>query len=164
LLDLLGKNFGEEVSSEDLLAYVAAVTSHSGFTRRFHEDLRTPGIRVPITANKELWDSATNLGRRVLWLHTRGERYVDSSKGCPRGTVLQENPNHRPKVVQAIPNIPGRYPDELTYDDDTETLSIGEGKIAPVPQAVVDYEVNGMNVLRKWFGYRRATRPQARGD
>ena len=33
-----------------------------------------------------------------------------------------------------------------------------------VAAPVVDYEVSGMNVLRKWFGYRRATRPVTRGE
>jgi hypothetical protein len=51
----------------------------------------------------------------------------------------------------------------MSYDKTTQTLTIGEGDVAPVPQAVIDYEVSGMNVLRKWFGYRRATRPTTRG-
>jgi hypothetical protein len=55
-------------------------------------------------------------------------------------------------------------PDELTYDPATQTLSVGEGRIAPVAPEVVAYEVSGTNVLRKWFSYRRATRPQARGE
>lgn len=54
-------------------------------------------------------------------------------------------------------------PEELTYDSTTRTLSVGEGRIAPVSAEVVAYEVSGMNVLRKWFGYRRATRPHSRG-
>jgi hypothetical protein len=64
----------------------------------------------------------------------------------------------------AIPDTADLYPDEMSYDPETETLSIGEGQVAPVPQGVVDYDVSGMNVLRKWFGYRRATRPQSRGE
>jgi len=67
-------------------------------------------------------------------------------------------------MTVAIPGTDDKMPDELTYDPDTRTLAIGEGRIAPVAPEVVAYEVSGMNVLRKWFGYRRATRPQARGE
>jgi hypothetical protein len=64
-----------------------------------------------------------------------------------------------------IPNTVAKYPDDdIAYDPATLTLSIGEGRIAPVSQAVIDYEINGMNILRKWYGYRRRTRPQARGE
>lgn len=52
----------------------------------------------------------------------------------------------------------------LRYDPETLTLHVGDGAIAPVDPSVVAYEVGGTNVLRKWFGYRRATRPQARGE
>lgn len=164
LLDLLSTRLGERVSAEDMLAYIAAVTAHPAFTARFADDLRTPGIRVPLTADKTVWDDAVTLGRNVLWLHTRGQRCVDVSHGRPRGAPKVANPERRPMVVTAIPDTDDKMPDELTYDPATLTLSVGEGRIAPVDPQVVAYEVSGMNVLRKWFGYRRATRPQARGE
>jgi hypothetical protein len=164
LVGALGERIGVVITAEDFLAYVAAITAHSAFTTRFVEDLRTPGIRVPITANASLWNQGVALGRRVLWLHTRGERYVDSEDGRPSGPPDIADTVRRPLVIVAIPDTADRYPDEMSYDGESQTLSIGEGRIALVDQAVVDYEVSGMNVLRKWFGYRRATRPQARGE
>jgi len=164
LLELIASRFGTAVSAEDFLAYVAAVAAHPAFTERFAEDLRTPGIRVPLTGDSEVWQEAVSLGKRILWLHTRGERCVDPASGQPQGPPNVEDGGRRPLVAVAIPDTADRYPDELTYDPDTQTLSVGEGRIAPVTQAVVDYEVSGMNVLRKWFGYRRATRPQTRGE
>ena len=47
-------------------------------------------------------------------------------------------------------------PESINYDPAVQSLTIGDGMIAPVEQAVVDYEVSGTNVLRKWFGYRSA--------
>ena len=55
-------------------------------------------------------------------------------------------------------------PDELEYDVSTSELHVGDGVIAPVDPRAVSYSVGGTNVLRKWFGYRRATRPQSRGE
>lgn len=164
LVGALSERMGVVVTPEDFLAYVAAVTAHPAFTERFVEDLRTPGVRVPITADAGLWNQGVALGRRVLWLHTRGERYVDSEDGRRAGPPDIGETVRRPKLLVAISDSADRYPDEMSYDSETQTLSIGEGKIAPVNQAVVDYEISGMNVLRKWFGYRRATRPQARGE
>jgi hypothetical protein len=163
-LDLLSLRLGAAVQAEDVLAYVAAITSHPDFTELFVEDLRTPGIRVPLTADKEVWDQAVAIGRRVLWLHTRGERYEYAQAGRSRGAPEVSDTKRRPLVKVAIPGTPELYPDELTYDSETKTLFVGEGQVAPVAQEVIDYQVSGMNVLRKWFGYRRATRPQARGE
>jgi hypothetical protein len=162
LLDLLSDRLGvEAVAPEDLLAYIAAVTAHPAFTERFAEDLRTPGVRVPLTAHTGLWDQAVQLGNRVLWLHTRGTRCTDPAQDRPPGPPKVTDPGRRPKVHTPIPDDPSNYPNELTYDPDTETLHVGTGTISPVTQAVIDYQVSGMNVLRKWFGYRRATKPPA---
>lgn len=156
LLEHLSRTLGYAVPPEDLLAYIAAVTAHPGFCVRFEEDLRTPGIRVPLTADPQLWAGAVELGRRVLWLHTRGQRFSTDSQ-APR-----VDDDVRPLMQVPIPDSP--MPDDLTYDCQTRELHLGDGVVAPVDPRVVAYEVSGMNVLRKWFGYRRATRPQARGD
>ncbi|MFF4965766.1 type ISP restriction/modification enzyme [Streptomyces sp. NPDC001037] len=46
-------------------------------------------------------------------------------------------------------------PEKLAYDPVTQDLCVGSGRISPVPRTVREYEVSGMNVLDKWFGYRR---------
>jgi hypothetical protein len=152
------------VSPEDVLAYIAAVAAQPAFTERFAADLRTPGIRVPLTADPDMWQRAVGLGRRVLWLHTRGRRFPDPAEGRPPGPPTVEDPARRPFLVEPIRGAAGQLPDELTYDEDTRTLTVGGGKITPVEPEVVSYQVSGMNVLRKWFGYRKASRPQARGE
>lgn len=164
LTALLTARLGTAVTPEDVLAYIAAVTAQPAFTERFADDLRTPGIRVPLTADPGLWQQAVGLGRRVLWLHTRGRRYTDPAAGRPPGPPTVEDPARRPLLVEPIPDAAGQLPDELAYDEDTRTLSVGGGRITPVAPEVVAYQVAGMNVLRKWFGYRKASRPQARGE
>jgi len=161
LLDVLAERLGVPVTPEDLLAYVAAVTAHPGFTEHFAEDLRTPGIRVPLTADPATWQEAAEVGRRVLWLHTRGHRYTDPAAGRPADAPRAPD-DRRPLVLKPI--APDPMPDDLTYDADKRELHVGGGLIGPVDPRLVAYEVSGMNVLRKWFGYRRATRPQTRGE
>lgn len=154
LLSLLGDRLGATVTPEDVMAYVAAVAAHGGFTERFAAELDSPGVRVPLTASYELYQEAVVLGREVLWLHTYGERYADPSSG--RTAAAPRLPDdRRPKVTAAIPDSEAGMPETIGYDPATLTLEVGAGRIRPVPPEVFAYEVGGTNVLRKWFGYRK---------
>ncbi len=42
------------------MAYIAALVAHSDFTSRFAEDLRQPGLRVPITKDAGLFAEAAS--------------------------------------------------------------------------------------------------------
>lgn len=145
---------GTTVAAPDLLAYVAAVAAHPGYVARFAEDLRTPGIRVPLTADADSFAAAVALGRRVLWLHTYGERHVDPAADPPRPA----GPPRTDPAPLVVTPVGDTFPDQLHHDPATEQLHVGEAIIAPVSAAVRAYEVSGANVIDKWFGYRRATR------
>jgi hypothetical protein len=164
LLDYLKTRLDVDVTPEDVVAYIASVTAHPAFTARYAIELRTPGIRVPLTSEQQVWIDAVALGQRVLWLHTRGERRADPAAGRPAGNPRVDDPQRRPKVLVSIPDSATEHPDDLDYDPASSTLQVGTGSVGPVSQAVYDYEVSGMNVLRKWFGYRRATPPPVRGE
>lgn len=154
LLRLLAERLDQTVTAADVLAYIAAVTAHGGYTVRFREDLRTPGVRVPLTADPELWEQAVQIGRRVLWLHTYGERFADPSEGRPAGPP-KPPAAQRAKVQVAIPDTADDMPDDIFYNPDTATLHVGTGQISPVHPDVWTYEVSGMKVIKKWFGYRK---------
>jgi hypothetical protein len=50
-----------------------------------------------------------------------------------------------------------RIPDttkEITYDAATKTLHIADGAIEGVSENVWQFEVSGMQVIKKWLGYR----------
>src|SRR6202000_1842087 len=57
-----------------------AISSHPGFTSRFHDDLATPGLRIPLTRDQKIFFQAVEVGRAVIWLHTFGERMADPKK------------------------------------------------------------------------------------
>jgi hypothetical protein len=142
------------VSTEDMLAYIAGVVAHPSYTERFAEDLKAPGIRVPLTADPALWTQAVALGRTVVWLHTYGKRFTDAAAGRPKGAPKLP-PGKRPQVVATIPDDPDQMPEEISYNIDTQTLYVGEGQIRPVPPRAWEYEVSGMRIVRKWFDYRK---------
>ncbi|MFF0267403.1 type ISP restriction/modification enzyme [Kribbella sp. NPDC004536] len=155
LLELLEAKFDFAVGAQDLVAYIAAVTAHGGFARRFAPFLATPGIRIPLTADAGAWVDALELGREVLWLHSYGERSTSRAAGRPPGPPRMSV--GRPKVRVGIPDTEEGMPTRLDYDAATCTLFVGAGEIAPVPPEVFEYQVSGMLVLKHWFDYRRST-------
>jgi hypothetical protein len=159
LLNLLTDRYGEPVSAEDLFGYLAAVLCHPGYPATFADELSTPGLRIPLTADPQLFAKASALGRRVVWLHSYGERFVDAREGRPPGTPRLPT-GRAPKVLAgaAVPSDPERMPDSLTYDASVQELHVGEGRIANVTPQMWSYNVSGVHILGKWFSYRRKTR------
>jgi Type ISP C-terminal specificity domain/N-6 DNA Methylase len=157
LLEFLNQTLGH-VSAEDLFSYIAAVAANPAYTARFQPDLSTPGLRIPITANPALFCEAAEVGRRVLWLHTSGERFADSVAGRPAGPPrVPVNPPSIP-LAGRISSKPEDFPDTLNYDVAKRRLLVGHGYIENVSPAVWAYEVSGKNVLIQWFSYRRKNR------
>jgi hypothetical protein len=154
LIRVLSQRLDLPVTAPDLLAYIAAVTAHGGYTARFSEHLRTPGIRVPLTADPDLWRRAVSLGRRVIWLHTYGERFVEPGEGRPAGPPKPDS-SSRAMVRVGIPGSAEAMPDDISYDAQTETLHVGGGRISPVLPEVWAYKVSGMRIIKKWFDYRK---------
>ncbi len=151
--------YSRTVDAEDLFAYIVALAAHPNYVERFAGDLATPGLRIPLTADATLFAEAAALGRRVVWLHTFGERMADADTGRPPGPPRLP-PGQRPGVPAggAIPSDPEHMPDSIDHDATCERLRIGTGFIEPVPAAVWRYEVSGKQVLTQWFSYRRKTR------
>lgn len=160
LLHHLSRAFGRLAGVEDLVAYVAAVTAHPAFTELFRPGLAHGGVRIPLTAEADVWEAAVELGRRVVWLHTYGERFVDTDRGRHAG-VPKLAADQQPKLVRALAATADDLPDRLEYLPDERALLVGRGRIEPVPAEVFDYEVSGMRIVAKWFNYRCA-RPRGR--
>jgi hypothetical protein len=147
------------VTPEDFLAYLAGVAAHPAYTKRFQADLTQPGLRIPLTAQANLFARAAELGRRVIWLHTFGERFADAKAGRPPGPprLPREQAPRIPKDG-AIPDDADAMPDEIGYDQTRHRLLIGKGFIDNVPPTVWQYEVSGKRVLTQWFSYRKKNR------
>lgn len=159
LLELLSSAINRPVTAEDFIAYIAGVAAHPGYTIRFQKDLAQPGLRIPLTGEANLFFKATELGRRVIWLHTFGERFTD-----PKADRLAGPPRlpkeRAPKIPRAgaIPAEPELMPDEIRYDINSQRLYVGTGFIDNVTETVWNYEVSGKRVLTSWFSYRKKNR------
>lgn len=159
LLDALsalvgGESFGgADVSADDVLAYVAAVVAHPGYTARFADELTTPGIRVPVAADPSLWAEAVALGRGIVWAHTYGESFADAGAGRPPGDIrFGGDDGRRVLNVTAVTGMPTG----VAYDEAARQVRLGTGAWGPVRREVYDYVVGGKNVVRSWVNYRKA--------
>ncbi|HEX4302032.1 MAG TPA: type ISP restriction/modification enzyme [Rhizomicrobium sp.] len=159
LLTLLAQAYGKPVTAEDVFAYIAAVMAHPAFTARFKDDLVQPGLRLPITADAEMFFNAVALGREAVWLHTYGERFADPKAGRPKSAPRLPKAS-APTIPAggAILGAPEPLPDTMTYDAAKQRLQVGMGYVDNVSPAIWDYEVSGKQIVWQWFSYRRRDR------
>lgn len=156
-LTALTRSLSHPVTAPDMLAYIAAVAANPAYTERFQPDLIQPGLRIPLTARHDLFQEATEIGKRVVWLHTYGERFKDPANNRPAGAPRATDGPTIPRGG-AIPADADKFPDELRYDDAAQRLYVGEGFIDNVTPEVRAYEVSGKNIIDQWFSYRRLDR------
>jgi len=148
LLSALGTFYGRErISPEELAAYMYGILSCVDYQERFAKALKTPGPRVPISQDGSLWDEAVAVGERALWLHTYAERFRDDQRGK---TIPIEKGISWVKPVSQMPKTVA----EVGYDSENEILKVGDGRVAGIKQDVWEFSVSGMQVVKKWLGYR----------
>ncbi len=148
LLEQLAKAYKRSVTPEDLLAYLYGMLAQPSFAARFHNELDTRELHVPITKDAALFAKVRDAGAGLLWLHTYGERFV------PNGQLRGHVPRGAAKCTKAVPGHADGYPEDFTHNVTTETLHVGKGEFAPVPREIFDFEVSGLKVVQSWLKYR----------
>jgi predicted helicase len=148
LLDVLAKVYGLKPTPEAFLAYVYGVLAHPAFTDRYADELATRKLRVPVTKDAALFAHVRDVGAKLLWLHTYGQRFV------PKGYHAGQVPKGKARCVKSVPGEPDNYPEKYEYNDTTKTLHVGSGEFAPVAQEVYEFEVSGLKVVQSWLKYR----------
>lgn len=148
LVDALSGHYNELVDAEDVFYYAAGVVAHSGYVETFSDDLKTPGMRIPITADVDLWRKAVGLGRDVVWLQTYGE----SSRHSSGAKNVLDTGAAIPVFESAVGE---EHPADLVFDRVSSSLHVGRGCWSGVSQKCRNFAIGGRNVLDSWFGYRR---------
>lgn len=151
LASVLAREYGQPVTAEDIAAYCYGVLANPAYTERFHDELESCDIRLPLTRDPVLFSQAVALGRELVWLHTHAERWRNSER---QGEV----PGGSARCTVAVPGDEQGYPEEFHHDEATLTLHVGAGRFAPVPKAVWEYSVSGLQVVKSWLGYRMRRR------
>jgi Type ISP C-terminal specificity domain/N-6 DNA Methylase len=152
LLQVLERQFGKAVGPDDFAAYIYGVLAHPYYVERFSEELEGRQIRVPITKRRDLFMDVCGVGRKLLCLHTFGERFV------PAGARTRQIPPGRARCPKSISGDPKNYPEQFSYDPRAKSLAVGDGIFAPVEPEVWEFEVSGLKVVQSWLGYRMRRR------
>jgi hypothetical protein len=147
LLDVLNPSLGNVVP-EDFFAYCYALLATPAYVETYSEELTVPGPRIPITKDRALFQQASRLGRRLIWLHSYGERFVPARQRP--GEVPQGNARSR----RGVPDTTEGYPEEFFYNEASQVLRVGEGEFGPVSKEVWQFSVSGLQVVRSWLSYR----------
>jgi hypothetical protein len=166
LLAFLSEQYGKPVTAPDAMAYVTALCAHPSYTTTYATQLVTLGIRIPWTRDAALFRQVSDLGANVIWLHTYGAAYTNPAQGRPGGAPRLPV-SQRPQVPSGgtIPTSIDDMPNTITYDPAAQQLHVGDGVITNVTQAMWDYSVSGVQVVREWFNDRRRDRtPTVIGD
>jgi len=148
LVDELSHEYSTKIKPLDLFAYIYGVLAHPAFTQRFFDELETRELHIPITKHYELFEKSCKIGSNLIWLHTYGNRFP------PKNNDLDKIPNGTAKCTKAIPTSTSGYPNNFSYNADSLTLCVGEGRFAPISQEVFEYEVSGLKVVYSWLKYR----------
>lgn len=153
LVSALSAILTRDVTPSAVLAYIEGVVAHPGFTQTFTEELTTPGIRVPITADPGLWDQAVTLGEQVIWLHTYGESFTSDSRP-PNNIRYPLGDPRQPLCTKPITEMP----ETIRYDETREVIVVGDGEFGPVQAEACGYAVGGKSIVKSWFNYRKKNR------
>lgn len=148
VLEHVSDVLGRAVTAEDLFAYAYAVLANPAYVLRFSEELTIPGPRLPITRDPALFAEAVAAGRRLIWLHSFGERMV------PEGARPGDVPQGHARCQRPIPVTEAGYPEDYEYDAATGELRVGAGLFAPVAREVFEFSVSGLPVVKSWLDYR----------
>lgn len=151
LLEDLGAEYAFAVAAEDLAAYVYAVLGGQSYTKRFWNELETPGPRVPVTKNGAIFAETARLGRKLIWLHTFAERFRGNGRGdeLPQGVAT---------MIKGVSSDPAAYPREYRYVPAKKEITVGDGRFGPVSATVWEFQVSGLKVVQSWLAYRMKKR------
>ena len=150
LITALSRHFGREITVQELTAYIAGTSAHPGYVEIFDEELHYSGNRVPLTADVELWDKAVEIGQFIIWLHTFGDRGHAPNNAKSLFDVESTLPLPTYDTAVGV-----GMPDDVTYDEKTQTIHLGKGSWSNVSPAVWSYTVGGNSTIKSWVGYRR---------
>ncbi|MFC2066774.1 type ISP restriction/modification enzyme [Chloroflexota bacterium] len=148
VLPLLTKTYGKTINAEDLFAYCYAILATPKYVQIFWDELTIPGSRIPITKNHKKFEEVSSLGRKLIWLHTYGERFVPL--GMKPGTV----PQGVARCKIGTPAVASDYPNKIAYDEVNQELHVGKGVFDHVRPEVWRFSVSGLEIVESWVSYR----------
>lgn len=152
ILGKLTKTLEYQINAEDLFAYCYTILVTPEYVKAFWDELTIPGIRIPITKNAPVFKRVVSLGRKLLWLHTYGDRFI------PSGNKAGKLPPGQARCKVGTPPNPHDYPISFSYSYEKNELYVGSGVFEKVRPQIWEFSVSGLEVVKSWLGYRMRKR------
>jgi len=136
----------QSVTPSSLFTYCFGVLAGTDYTNRFSDELEQPGPRIPISQNRVLFDAMAAHGEELLWLQTFGERFQSTTRNDLRidSTIYWKKEPTKPPLDS----------NDFSYDSTEGVLKVADGVLVGVSREVWQFEVSGLQVIKKWLGYR----------
>ncbi|MEB3160631.1 MAG: type ISP restriction/modification enzyme [Synechocystis sp.] len=148
VLGVINTTLNIDISAEDFFAYCYGILATPEYVKKFWHELETPGPRIPITQNADLFQEVVAIGKQLIWLHTYGERFV------PEGKKAGRVPPGKARCKVGTPTTVESYPEEFSYDAKTQELKVGQGIFENVRPEVWEFSISGLEVVKSWLAYR----------
>lgn len=141
-----------DITARDLFAYCVAILSSTEYVRRFWDELRIPGPRVPVTRDPKLFSDVAEVGRQIIEVQTLGLRFRKANSKL--GEVLRG----RASCENGTASTTELYPTSYTYLPAKEELHVGSsGVFTHVRPEVLDFKISGFEVVDSWLSSRMAS-------
>ena len=146
------KTYNTNFPPEHLHYYIYGILSHPGFIKMFEEELRIPGIKVPIPKDYGLFQKGVELGKKMIRIQTFGERLRTEHDGFML-TGTSTLVNHLSSSIES-------YPTQFSYDENRQMLVAHIGKrridfIRELPPEVYNFSISTLKPVQSWLGYRK---------
>ena len=142
MLDALSSTLGVTVTGESVFAYVYGLLGTGAFSQDFAEELThgTGYAHVPLSASRDLFQRAVDLGAELMFLHTWGIVDWGGQTAAPPATRVLAHPSTTPS--------------SFAFDAETGEIAFGDGRVGPVSEQAWAFEVSGLKVLQAWLSQR----------
>ncbi len=149
-LSMLHERIDHSINEATFLSYVVGLTAFPAFSLKFTEDLREGGVRIPVTLQNDLLIEIADLGSTAIELFTYCEKTLNREN--VQSTIRSKVGPH----LVGDRMTPKNMPESVFYDAESKTIHLGELVFGGVSEDVWNYQVSGMQVIKKWVGYRKA--------
>ncbi|MFQ6674428.1 MAG: type ISP restriction/modification enzyme, partial [Fidelibacterota bacterium] len=137
LFGVLNEAYGLKASPEEVLHYVYAVLCAPTYRTKYGEFLKTDFPRIPFTRDRELFAKISELGKRLVHLHTLKSTELD-----PPVARFQGTGDHKVEKQR--------------YSEKEKRVYVNKGQyFEEVQPQVWEYQVGGYQVLDKWLKDRK---------
>ncbi len=130
-----------------MFAYLYAVLYAPGYRRRYAEFLKRDFPRVPLTADRALFQKLVGLGQQLVELHLLREHAPAICRYPIAGSNRMDKVEYRPSLPSPAGGR-GAGGEGRVYIN-------AEQYFDGVPQAVWDYHIGGYQVAAKWLKDRK---------